>query len=202
MFGSRRVRVASGSGHPRKTRFGLCLSRTNNNDLQTCLSSSLPLSIRTIYPCNTLTNQNSSRYQCDHFNVSRLSSIRGGRISHLPAVIVYATDSSDAQNVAKCASKLNYIVNPLSGGHIEFMKVPLSHALLADNYSVIGGILHIKGLYDKALEIRQIPMEIHRNKSPDDYPSIAHSYQASAEDSVVANILKLTGDVYLDQGFK
>ncbi|CAF1130743.1 unnamed protein product, partial [Didymodactylos carnosus] len=92
-------------------------SKTNNNDLQKCLSLSLPLSIRTIYPCNTLTNQNSSRYKCDHFNVSSLSSIRGGRISHSPAVIVYATDNSDVQNVVKCASKLNYIVNALSGGH-------------------------------------------------------------------------------------
>ncbi len=92
-------------------------SKTNNNDLQTCLSSLLPLSVRTIYPCNTLTNQNSFRYQCDHFNVSRLSSIHGGRIPHSPAVVIYATDSSDVQNVLKCATKLNYIVNALSGGH-------------------------------------------------------------------------------------
>ncbi|CAF1042970.1 unnamed protein product [Rotaria sordida] len=93
------------------------LARTNNDDLQTCLSSSLPLSIRTIYPCSTLANQNSSQYQCDHFNVSGLSSVRGGRISHFPAVIVYATDSNNVQNVVKCATKLNYIVNARSGGH-------------------------------------------------------------------------------------
>ena len=92
-------------------------TRTNNDDLQECLSLSLPLSIRTVYPCNTLTNQNSSQYQCDHFNVSRLSSVRGGRISHSPAVIVYVTDSTDIQNVVKCATKLNYIVNALGGGH-------------------------------------------------------------------------------------
>ncbi|CAF0812158.1 unnamed protein product [Rotaria sordida] len=93
------------------------LARTNNDDLQTCLSSSLPLSIHTIYPCSTLANQNSSQYQCDHFNVNGLSSVRGGRISHFPAVIVYATDSNDVQNVVKCATKLNYIVNARSGGH-------------------------------------------------------------------------------------
>ncbi|CAF3748450.1 unnamed protein product, partial [Rotaria sp. Silwood1] len=93
------------------------LARTNNDDLQTCLSLSLPLSIRTIYPCSTLANQNSSQYQCDHFNVNELSSVRGGRISHFPAVIVYATDSNDVQNVVKCATKLNYIVNARSGGH-------------------------------------------------------------------------------------
>jgi len=87
--------------------------RTNNNDLRTCLASSLPSSIRTVYPCDTLTNQNS---QCDHFNVSRLSSVSGGRIPHSPAVIVYATDSSDVQNVVKCATKFDYIVNALSGG--------------------------------------------------------------------------------------
>jgi FAD/FMN-containing dehydrogenase len=46
-----------------------------------------------------------------------LSSIRGGRIPHSPAVIVYATDSSDLQNVVKCATKFDYIVNALSGGH-------------------------------------------------------------------------------------
>ncbi|CAF1430529.1 unnamed protein product [Rotaria sordida] len=93
------------------------LARTNNDDLQTCLSSSLPFSIRTIYPCSTLANQNSSRYQCDHFNVNELSSVRGGRIAHFPAVIVYATDSNDVQNVVKCATKLNYIINARSGGH-------------------------------------------------------------------------------------
>ncbi|CAF4971518.1 unnamed protein product [Rotaria sp. Silwood1] len=93
------------------------LARTNNDDLQTCLSLSLPLSIRTIYPCSTLANQNSSQYQCDHFNVNELSSVRGGRISHFPAVIVYATNSNDVQNVVKCATKLNYIVNTRSGGH-------------------------------------------------------------------------------------
>jgi FAD/FMN-containing dehydrogenase len=43
--------------------------------------------------------------------------MRGGRISHSPAVIVYATNSSDVQNVVKCATKLDYIVNALSGGH-------------------------------------------------------------------------------------
>jgi FAD/FMN-containing dehydrogenase len=43
--------------------------------------------------------------------------MRGGRVSHSPAVIVYATDSSDVQNVVKCATKLDYIVNALSGGH-------------------------------------------------------------------------------------
>jgi FAD/FMN-containing dehydrogenase len=87
--------------------------RINNNDLEECLSSS----IRRVYPCNTLTNQNSSQYQCDHFNVSGLSSVRGGRISHSPAVIVYVKNSIDVQNVVKCATKLNYIVNALSGGH-------------------------------------------------------------------------------------
>ncbi|CAF1386763.1 unnamed protein product [Adineta steineri] len=92
-------------------------TRVNNDDLRECLSSSLPLSIRAVYPCNTLTNQNSFQYQCDHFNVSRLSSNRGGRISHSPAVVVDVTDSSDIQNVVKCATKLNYIVNALSGGH-------------------------------------------------------------------------------------
>ncbi|CAF3307954.1 unnamed protein product [Rotaria sp. Silwood2] len=92
-------------------------TRTNNDDLQECLSSSLPLSIRSIYPCNTLTNQNSSQYQCDHFNVSGLSSIHGGRISHSPAVIIHVTNSSDVQKVVKCATKLDYIVNALGGGH-------------------------------------------------------------------------------------
>ncbi|CAF3819336.1 unnamed protein product [Rotaria sp. Silwood1] len=93
------------------------LARTNNDDLQKCLSSSLPSSIRTIYPCSTLANQNRSQYQCDHFNVNGLSSVHGGRISHFPAVIVYAMDSNDVQNVIKCATKLNYIVNARSGGH-------------------------------------------------------------------------------------
>ena len=92
-------------------------ARTNNNDLQTCLSSSSLLSTRTVYPCSTLTNQNSFQYQCDHFNASELSAIRGGRISHSPAVVVYATDSSDVQNVVKCATKLSYTVNALGGGH-------------------------------------------------------------------------------------
>lgn len=92
-------------------------ARINNNDLQTCLSLSLSLSIRTVYPCSTPTNQNSSQYQCDNFNVSELSSIRGGRISHSPAVIIYARDSSDVQNVVICATRLNYVVNALSGGH-------------------------------------------------------------------------------------
>ncbi|CAF1332243.1 unnamed protein product [Rotaria sordida] len=92
-------------------------TRTNNDDLQKCLSSSLPSSIRTVYPCNTLTNQNSSQYQCEQFNVIRLSSIHGGRISHSPAVIVYVSNSTDVQNVVKCATKLDYIVNALAGGH-------------------------------------------------------------------------------------
>ena len=92
-------------------------ARINNNDLQTCLSSSLPLSVRTVYPCETLANQNSSQYQCEHFNVDELSGIGGGQISHSPAVIVYARNSSDVQNVVKCASKLNYPVNARSGGH-------------------------------------------------------------------------------------
>jgi hypothetical protein len=92
-------------------------ARTNNNDLQRCLSSSLASSTHTVYPCDTLANQNSSEYQCDHFNVSRLSSIRGGRIPHSPAVVVYAMNSNDVQNVVKCATKFNYIVNALGGGH-------------------------------------------------------------------------------------
>jgi FAD/FMN-containing dehydrogenase len=92
-------------------------ARTNNNDLQTCLSLSLPLSIRTVYPCNTSPNQNSSQYQCDNFDVSSLSYVRGGRIPHSPAVLVYVRDSSDVQNVVKCATKLNYTVNALGGGH-------------------------------------------------------------------------------------
>jgi hypothetical protein len=89
-------------------------ARTDNSELRKCLLSSLPPSIRTVYPCDTLTNQN---IQCDHFNVSQLSSMSGGRISHSPAVIVYAMNSSDVQNVVKCATKLDYIVNALSGGH-------------------------------------------------------------------------------------
>ncbi|CAF0976835.1 unnamed protein product [Adineta steineri] len=92
-------------------------ARTNNNDLQKCLSSSLSSSVYTIYPCNTLENQNSSQYKCDHFDVNSLLGIRGGRIPHLPAVIVYVMNSNDVQNVVKCATKLNYIVNALSGGH-------------------------------------------------------------------------------------
>jgi FAD/FMN-containing dehydrogenase len=75
----------------------------------------LPLSVRTIYPCNTSTNQNSSQYQCDHFNVIILG--HGGRIPHSPAVVVHVTDSSDVQKVVKCATELNYTVNPLGGGH-------------------------------------------------------------------------------------
>jgi hypothetical protein len=88
--------------------------RTNNNELRQCLSDSLPPSVRTIYPCDTLANQNT---QCDHFNASRLSSMSGGRIPHSPAVIVNVTNSNDVQNVVKCAAKLDYIVNALSGGH-------------------------------------------------------------------------------------
>ena len=38
-------------------------------------------------------------------------------IAHSPAVIVYAMNSIDVQNVVKCATKLDYIVNALSGGH-------------------------------------------------------------------------------------
>ncbi|CAF0800370.1 unnamed protein product [Adineta steineri] len=93
------------------------ISEPNNNKLHKCLSLSLPLSTRIIYPCNTLTNQNSFQYRCTHFNVSSLSSILGGRISHSPAVIIYPSDSSDVQNIVKCATKLNYIVNALGGGH-------------------------------------------------------------------------------------
>ncbi|CAF4375332.1 unnamed protein product, partial [Adineta steineri] len=92
-------------------------TRTNNNDLYTCLSSLLPLTVRTIYPCSTIANQNSFRYGCVHFNITNLSAIRGGRFSHSPAVIVYVTDSSDVQNVLACAANLNYVVNALSGGH-------------------------------------------------------------------------------------
>jgi FAD/FMN-containing dehydrogenase len=91
--------------------------RANNNELQACLSSSLPSSVRTIYPCITSTNQNSSQYQCDHFNVSSLSAHDGGRIPHSPAVVVHVTNSSDVQKVVKCATKLNYTVNPSGGGH-------------------------------------------------------------------------------------
>ncbi|CAF3350010.1 unnamed protein product, partial [Rotaria socialis] len=93
------------------------LARNGNDDLQKCLSSLLPSSIRTIYPCSTLANQHSSQYQCEHFNIDQLSCIRGGRISHFPAVIVYAMNSNDVQNVVRCATKLNYIVNARSGGH-------------------------------------------------------------------------------------
>ena len=89
-------------------------ARINNDELRTCLASSFPLSTRTIYPCYTLANQNSP---CDHFNITELSSVRGGRIFHSPAVIVDAMDSRDVQNVVKCATKLDYIVNALSGGH-------------------------------------------------------------------------------------
>ncbi|CAF4069348.1 unnamed protein product [Adineta steineri] len=92
-------------------------TRTNNNDLYTCLSSLLPLTVRTIYPCSTIANQNSFQYECVHFNITNLSAIRGGRFSHSPAVIVYVTDSSDVQNVLVCAANLNYVVNALSGGH-------------------------------------------------------------------------------------
>ena len=92
-------------------------ARKNNNDLHTCLSSSLPITVPTVYPCTTLTNQNSSHYLCNDFDVNGLSAIRGGRISHWPAVIVYANDSSHVQDVVKCATKLNYVVNALSGGH-------------------------------------------------------------------------------------
>ena len=93
------------------------VARRNNNDLHRCLSSSLAPSAHTIYPCNTLENENSPQYKCDHFNVSRLSSMRGGRILHSPAVVVYAMSSSDVQNMVKCAVNLNYTVNALGGGH-------------------------------------------------------------------------------------
>lgn len=91
--------------------------KANNNELQACLSSSLPLSVRTFYPCSTSTNQNTSQYQCDDFDANSLSSHMGGRIPHSPAAIVFVRDSSDVQKVVKCATKLNYIVNPSSGGH-------------------------------------------------------------------------------------
>jgi hypothetical protein len=93
------------------------IERKNNDDLHRCLLWSLPLTVRTIYPCKTFQNQNSSEYECDDFNVSQLSSIHGGRIDHSPGVIVYVRNSNDVQNVVKCALKLNYIVNALSGGH-------------------------------------------------------------------------------------
>jgi hypothetical protein len=92
-------------------------SKTNNNDLQKCLSSSLPLTVRTVYPCDTSENQNSSQYQCDQFNVSSLSAILGGKSSPSPGVVVYVRNSEDVQNVVKCATELNYIVNALGGGH-------------------------------------------------------------------------------------
>ena len=62
-------------------------------------------------------NRNTSQYQCNHFDANELSGIRGGRISHSPAVIVYVRDNTDVQIVVKCAAKLGYVVNPLSGGH-------------------------------------------------------------------------------------
>ncbi|CAF3879539.1 unnamed protein product [Adineta steineri] len=89
----------------------------NNNELQACLSSSLPLSVRTVYPCDTSTNQNSSQYQCGYFDIKSLSAQNGGRIPHSPAVVVHVTDSNDIQKVVKCAIKLNYTVNPSSGAH-------------------------------------------------------------------------------------
>lgn len=92
-------------------------TKTNNNDLQVCLSESLPSIVRTVYPCSNLANVMNVRYSCQHFNISTISSVRGNRISHSPAVIVYVMSSSDVQNVMKCAIKLNYIVNALSGGH-------------------------------------------------------------------------------------
>ena len=91
--------------------------RVDNNKLRTCLSLSLPSSVRTVYPCSTVRNQHSAQYRCDHFNVSVLSAIRGGRISHSPAVIVYVRNSSDVQSVVRCATKLNYVVNARGGGH-------------------------------------------------------------------------------------
>lgn len=90
-------------------------TRKNNNDLRACLSSSLP--VRTVYPCMTSTNQNNSQYPCDDVDVNELSAIRGGRIAHWPAVIVYVKNTSHVQDVVKCAAKLNYIVNALGGGH-------------------------------------------------------------------------------------
>ncbi|UJR07885.1 hypothetical protein I4U23_012167 [Adineta vaga] len=46
-----------------------------------------------------------------------LSSIHGGRISHSPALVVYVEDTGNIQTVVRCANKLNYIVNALGGGH-------------------------------------------------------------------------------------
>ncbi|CAF1145427.1 unnamed protein product [Adineta ricciae] len=43
--------------------------------------------------------------------------MRGSRILHSPAVVVYAMTTWDVQNIVKCATKLNYVVNALSGGH-------------------------------------------------------------------------------------
>ena len=91
--------------------------RVNNNELHACLSSSLPSSVETLYPCDTSTNQNTSQYQCGHFTFGSLSSHHGGQIPHSPAVVVHVTDSSDVQNVVKCATQLNYTVNPSGGGH-------------------------------------------------------------------------------------
>jgi hypothetical protein len=85
--------------------------RKNNNDLHKCLSSSLSSSTRTIYPCNTSINQNSSKYRCIHFDVTTLASMRGSQIPHSPAVVVYVKDSKDVQNVVKCATKLDYMLS-------------------------------------------------------------------------------------------
>ena len=73
--------------------------------------------MRTVYPCATLANQNSSQYRCDHFDISELSAILSGRTSQSPAVVLYATNSNDVQAAVRCATKLNYIVNALGGGH-------------------------------------------------------------------------------------
>ena len=92
-------------------------SRQNNDQLYTCLSSSLSTFVRCIYPCRTPSNQNSHIYSCENFDVHSLASMRGSRISHSPAVIVYATTTWDVQSIIKCAVKLDYVVNALSGGH-------------------------------------------------------------------------------------
>lgn len=91
--------------------------RTNNDELEECLSLSLPSSIKIVYPCNTSANQNSSQYQCEHFSMSSLSTHHGGQIPHSPAAVVHVMNSDDVQKVVKCAVKLNYVVNPSGGGH-------------------------------------------------------------------------------------
>ncbi|UJR08747.1 hypothetical protein I4U23_013004 [Adineta vaga] len=128
-------------------------TRQNNDYLYACLSSSLPSSVRMIYPCRTPTNQNGHMYTCNPFDIRNLASIRGSRISHSPAVIVYVTTSHDVQNVIKCAAKLDYVVNALSGGHsyegyslgsvpnniiINFEKMNNIHVNVHDKTAIIG----------------------------------------------------------------